>query len=266
MLPLFIRPDADPQLRQHLLTCHPQLVCHELLDERDWRRAPVDGLTVLWLDAQGLGLRRREAQHPGVVRVDFAQAAWQHRLAGRGGAGELVVRACGVRPGRLPRVLDLTAGFGADAWILASQGLSVDLQERSPWVALLLADGLRRALASPDLQATARRMRLQEGDSQSLLASLQPGDYDTLYLDPMFPDVTATARSGKAMSLLQHLVGADSDADALFAAARRLGARIVVKRPRLAPTLGGLAPSHILSGKSVRFDIYAATFRDDAGA
>ncbi len=266
MLPLFIRPDADRQLLQQICARHPQLVCHDLADERDWRRAPTDGQTVLWLDALGLGLRRREAQHPGVVRVDFAQATWQHRLAGRAGAGELVARACGVRQGRLPRVLDLTAGFGADAWILASQGLQVDLYERSPWVALLLADGLRRALASADLQATAARMRLQEGDAHRLLATLQPGDYDTLYLDPMFPGEGTKARSGKAMSLLQHLVGDDADADALLAAARRLGARVVVKRPRLAPCLGGVEPSHVLSGKSVRFDIYAATFRDEADA
>ncbi|EKD39308.1 MAG: hypothetical protein ACD_75C00442G0001, partial [uncultured bacterium] len=32
--------------------------------------------------------------------------------------------------------------------------------------------------------------------------------------------------------------------------------RVVVKRPRLAPTLTGAVPSHVITMKNSRFDIY----------
>ncbi len=262
ILPLWILPDAEAERRERLLQAHPELPVYELKDERAWRQGPCDGQIVLWLDGQGLGLRRREAQHPGVVRVDFVEAAWQHRLAARGGAGELVARACGVRQDRKPRVLDLTAGLGGDAWILAAQGVHVDLCERSPWVAMLLADGLQRAAAHPQWAATAARLQLSCGDAHDRLRQLPPGTYDTLYLDPMFPQQGGTARSGKAMDLFQDLLGGDEDADALLAPARRLCPRVVVKRPRLAPPLAGQQPTHVLSGKSVRFDVYAGQLSD----
>ncbi len=52
-------------------------------------------------------------------------------------------------------------------------------------------------------------------------------------------------------------MGGDDDADQLLppalAAAR---CRVVVKRPRKAPFLAGRAPSHQLSGKTSRYDVY----------
>ena len=35
--------------------------------------------------------------------------------------------------------------------------------------------------------------------------------------------------------------------------------RVVVKRPRLAPSLGGMKPDFVVEGKSGRFDVYLAT-------
>ncbi len=56
--------------------------------------------------------------------------------------------------------------------------------------------------------------------------------------------------------LLEH--SADpQDADALLLwALRQDTARVVVKRPAKAPQLAGMAPSHCISGKSVRYDVY----------
>ena len=59
------------------------------------------------------------------------------------------------------------------------------------------------------------------------------------------------------MRLLRQLVGADEDASGLLAVA--LGCarrRVVVKRPRLAPTLTGPPPGFHIIAPNTRFDIY----------
>jgi 16S rRNA (guanine1516-N2)-methyltransferase len=59
------------------------------------------------------------------------------------------------------------------------------------------------------------------------------------------------------MQAFQQVVGADADADALLAPARRLAReRVAVKRPRHAPWLAGEKPSFSLEGDSVRYDCY----------
>ena len=60
------------------------------------------------------------------------------------------------------------------------------------------------------------------------------------------------------MRLFQPLVGGDLDAPALLEAALALAShRVVVKRPRKAPAIEGAKPSHVLEGKSSRYDVYA---------
>ena len=66
------------------------------------------------------------------------------------------------------------------------------------------------------------------------------------------------------MQVLQRLTGAATagagdPAELLQWARAQPVRRVVVKRPRRAPDLGGLAPGHRLSGRAVRFDVYPQT-------
>jgi 16S rRNA (guanine1516-N2)-methyltransferase len=57
--------------------------------------------------------------------------------------------------------------------------------------------------------------------------------------------------------LLQRLADTSDDGEDLWQWAwQQPASRIVVKRPVRAPALGTQAPSHSLTGKSVRFDVY----------
>jgi len=83
-------------------------------------------------------------------------------------------------------------------------------------------------------------------------------DLQVVYLDPMFPAKRKQAASGKEMQALQAILGEQVDADVLFEAALATdAARIVVKRPRHAPHLGGRAPNLTFEGRRCRFDVYA---------
>ncbi|GHU30075.1 ribosomal RNA small subunit methyltransferase J [Betaproteobacteria bacterium] len=206
-----------------------------------------DGLQLAWI---GPGA-------PGLVRVDFVRGAAAHRRQFGGGNSQIIARAAGLLPGVRPTVLDASAGLGRDAFVLAGLGCEVTLIERHPLIAALLEDGLRRAREDYATASIVSRMRLREGDAIALMRDWSGEAPQIVYLDPMFPHRDKSALVKKEMRIFRPLVGDDDDAPALLAAALSLAShRVVVKRPRRAAALGGIAPGYALEGKSSRFDIY----------
>lgn len=190
---------------------------------------------------------------PGAIAVDFVGGRAAYRRT-RGGQKELVARACGVKGANMPRIIDATAGLGRDAFVLAHLGCSVTMLECSPVIAALLADGLKRLYAEPAV-ATGIQLTLIHTDAVSYLQK-QPV-VDVVYLDPMYPQSKKDALVKKEMRLLRSIVGNDDNAEALLEAALACAQRrVVVKRPRLAPTVNHRKPDIVYSGKNSRFDVY----------
>ena len=221
---------------------------------------PLDGEAdfALQLGAAGLQLVDLAPGAPGPVRVDFVSGAAAHRRQFGGGAGQMLARAVGLKPGIRPNVLDATAGLGRDAFVLASLGCPVTLIERQAIVAALLEDGLARAAAAPEVAPIAARLKLDAGDAIGLMRDWVGEAPQVVYLDPMFPEREKSALVKKEMRIFRAFVGGDADTADLLAAALALAThRVVVKRPRRAPPIDGPAPSHALTGESSRFDVYA---------
>ncbi len=168
---------------------------------------------------------------------------------------ELLARAVGFK-GEPIEVVDMTAGLGRDAMLLALLGCRVTAIESNPVVFELLADGLRRARRDEDMaRVIDERLRLIRGDAVDYLATLSDQTPDAIYLDPMFPARTRSAQVKKEMVLLARLTGDPEhgdDAGRLLAAALGSGCRrVVTKRPRHAPPLlvpGGPAPTTRFDG------------------
>jgi 16S rRNA (guanine1516-N2)-methyltransferase len=78
-----------------------------------------------------------------------------------------------------------------------------------------------------------------------------------VYIDPMFPPKRrGSALPPKAAQMLRELVGHDTDAAELLAAARSIArSRVVVKRPDHAPPLADPVDAQY-KGKLVRYDVY----------
>jgi len=216
--------------------------------------APDD--LVLVMGPRGLELRAGDAALRNGAWVDFSArripAAGRPRR-GHADAGQPLRRALGRRPGF---VVDATAGFGDDTIALASWGHRVLAVERSPVVAELLADGLRRALADPALAELAARITLRCADATTALRALECPP-DVVYIDPMFAaERTSSALPRKKIQLLRRLVGTDDDAAELVACALASGARrVVVKRSLRAEPLAG-RPSASYRGKLIRYDVH----------
>jgi 16S rRNA (guanine1516-N2)-methyltransferase len=131
--------------------------------------------------------------------------------------------------------------------------------ERTPILAALLADGLERgAIADLTSEITRNRLYLTWADSRERLLKLKQEELpDVIYLDPMYPERTKSSKVKKEMRILREVAGDDKDAPELLEISlKRARNRVVVKRPRLAPTLNDILPSHEISGKTSRFDVY----------
>jgi len=212
----------------------------------------------LLLSDEHLALCQKGDDAPGPVFVDFVAGTVAHRRKFGGGKGQPIAKAAGFGKGKAPTIIDATAGLGRDAFLFASLGSEVRLIERSPVVAALLEDGLRRALTDPETAAIAQRMHLLAGDAASLLMALPEAERpDVIYLDPMFPPRQKSALVKKEMRLFHSVIGEDADADALLPLALQSAReRVVVKRPDYAPWLAGRKPTLAFATKKNRFDVY----------
>lgn len=189
-----------------------------------------------------------------LLSIDFVGGKNGYRLARERTIKQPLARAVGIKAGYRPKVLDATGGLGGDALVLANLGCQVTLCERSPVLVALLEDALDRAIRVGS--SAAARLRLLPVDSRHHLLE-NPGRYDSVYLDPMYPTREHSALNRQSMRAIRMLVGDDDDSGQLLAVARDAAKqRVAVKRPHPSPYLAGALPSHSVSMKNSRFDIY----------
>ena len=186
---------------------------------------------------------------------NFLSPAMQRRLR-QPLKQQLLGKALGLKAHRNQRILDATTGLGTDAFLMAASGCEVTAFERSPLVFALLEDALLRAQrAGGSFAAIANRLTLQQGDFLNVDA--QQHQYDTVYLDPMFPAGRRKASAKKAMALLQQLLPPeDSQEQLLIQGLACAVKRVVVKRGRRSPPLAAREPSMQIKGSTNRFDVY----------
>lgn len=253
-----------------LVSVHPEAEAYAqvygigLPDTLPVRSTPHTGDHFQLVNVSGLALQPLNMGRVKPLRVDFQAGAAAHRRQFGGGRKQDIARACGLHQKNDLQILDATAGLGRDSFVLAGLGAAVHMVERDPVLWALLEDGLLRARTSddPDLMAVMARLRLSAGDARKLHDAAL-GAPDVIYLDPMFPPRDKSAKVKADMQALHALLTPAEapgepvpEADLLNWALARAVKRVVVKRPRLAATLGGSTPDHQLSGKANRFDVY----------
>ena len=98
---------------------------------------------------------------------------------------QALLRACGNRQRSIRKVLDLTAGWGADSFTLASHGRQMHLLEQNPLLCAILEYSCSR-LGDGDALAreTAARMTIDCSESSDYLRESSEGEFDCILLDP----------------------------------------------------------------------------------
>jgi len=202
-------------------------------------------------NAEGLTLTDGELS----IMVDFREML--PRLKQSNLQREMLVKAARIKGQPMPQTLiDATAGFGEDSLILAAAGFQVQLYEFDEVIAVLLKDGMERALEIPELKEAVGRMKLVCGDSTEGMRKL---DFkpDIVLLDPMFPARQKSALIKKKFQLIQRLESPCSTEEQLLDAAVAADPkRIVIKRPLKGPYLADRKPSYSLEGKAIRYDCF----------
>ena len=268
-----------------------QLSCELITDAVTLSHLPCDYALVV--DKTGVSLHGvRCFPDYGGLRVDFLALGQTDRYR-RLRIDDVLARAVGMKPHRQPSVLDLTAGLGRDAYVLACLGCTVQLVERHPLVYALLNDGLRRArlqgdraclrmqavcsdaltfLSQWDNKAYADKLCTDAiqpdrkggygSDSGGLGSSVLNGvlDPDVIYLDPMYLSHHKSAKVKKEMQYLRDLLPkGEEDGDLLQKAMSVAKGRVVVKRGRKAAWFAGMKPNACVQAKRCRFDLYLAS-------
>ncbi len=199
------------------------------------------------------------------IYVDFCSGSNNYRRLQGGGRKQALIKAIGLKGSFYPSVIDATAGFGTDSFVMASFGCKVQMIERSNTIAKLLENGLQRANSNTEIASIISHLQLIKGNAFDILKALPRDQYpDIIYLDPMFPENPKGTLVKKEMIAIRSVLATeqldfdlkDNDIELLNLAREIAEKRVVVKRPSYAEPIGNIKPSHQLLGKSNRFDVY----------
>src|SRR3990167_5790731 len=80
-----------------------------------------------------------------IAMIDFLCGKLGYRRMHGGGKNQLIAKAVGIKPHQTLSVLDVTAGLGRDAFILATLGCNVTMVERSPVIYEKLKSAMEQA-------------------------------------------------------------------------------------------------------------------------
>ena len=194
-----------------------------------------------------------------IIKSSLNWQALTKRIVTAGRKSELILQASKLTSDM--SVIDGTAGFGQDGLILASTGASVLMIEQNPIVAMLLLFEHQMMNANLNWQKLLSRITIYHGNflNADFMATLPKADM--IYLDPMFPSDSYSAKVGKTMQVLHDLANPPSDDDeTLFLdianAQLKDNGKIIIKRPLSAPHLANKTPLQSVANDAIRFDRY----------
>ncbi len=171
--------------------------------------------------------------------------------------GEMLIKAAKLKGmDHTPIAVDMTAGLGEDAFLLAGAGCKVIMFEQDEVIASLLEDAIKRGKEIVEIKDVMDRMTLIKGDSIEGVKSLDIIP-DIVYLDPMFPQRQKSGLIKKKFQIIHELEKPCSNgSDLLNAAISTKAKKIIVKRPQKGENLVDIKPNYTISGKAIRYDVY----------
>lgn len=178
------------------------------------------------------------------------KADWQ-RMTGKWQHNEPLLKAI---KRKASRVVDLSAGLGGDAGLLAAAGYEVDAVERNSLLASLLALSGEGDTPMPAWFSNIKA--IYQMNALDFLDQYGNGDC-VYYFDPMYAKAKQKRLTRGPMQVIQQLEQPnDSEAQKVVEKAIASSVhRVVVKRsPKAPPICEG--SHHSIKSKGVRFDIY----------
>ena len=181
------------------------------------------------------------------ITLDWNDVQWKQRARGARGQDPLVKVSLATQGAW---ILDMTAGWGRDAMVMAQAGGHLTLLEKNPLMAAMLFQA-HQSLIDFNLQSNIRCVWANAHDYLKNMTE-KP---DVIYIDPMHPERQKSALVKKHLQVLQQLVPPNEDVEELIQLALQHALkRVVVKWPE--KQSAHFKPSYSVHGKTIRFDVY----------
>ncbi len=147
-------------------------------------------------------------------------------------------------------LLDCTAGYARDSYILRSMGFNVTMIENSPVMSLLLNNALKKLKLSNFI--------MYHGNSYDYLNHSEK-NYDYIYIDFMFNKLKNNSLSSKNDETLKLVSFQELNKNRLIKLAiKKSRDRVVVKEPKHSLS-NILKPEYVIKTKLLNFNIYKGT-------
>ncbi|MFT5549117.1 MAG: 16S rRNA (guanine1516-N2)-methyltransferase [Candidatus Azotimanducaceae bacterium] len=181
----------------------------------------------------------------------------QHFLTRLLQPNQSLLKACSNKQRSIKTVLDLTGGWGMDSVMIAHGGRSVTMLEQNRLIYAITAHSLKCAKAHSRLTQTIDRIITLNITGRDFLVQHEgSGEFDCIYLDPMFSNHKSSAKPSKEMQLLQQMTS-NVDIELTFSLAlKQANNRVVMKRPLKSPPFCDRQPDIVYREKTIRFDVY----------
>ena len=153
------------------------------------------------------------------------------------------------------RVLDLTAGWGKEAFLIAQKGCFVKALESNPLVFYFVQESFIWHQSLKDFKKKDLSLDFILDNSLNYLNTLTKEALpEVIFIDPMFGEEKKSL-SQKSMRILKQLVGNTKQQKLLFnLALKKAKKRVVVKRHRLEQPFK--TPIFTFKGRSICYDIF----------
>ena len=176
-------------------------------------------------------------------------------------ANQALLKACSNKQKTIRSLLDLTGGWGIDAFILAQHGKQVTMLEQNQKLVEIVAASLQNAALHRHSAQAAANMQALCINAIDYLQQLANNKkvFQCIYLDPMFPMHKSSAKPAREMQILQSMTENTNIDQCFRLALKKTENRVVVKRPAKAKFLLDLKPDFSHREKSIRFDVYLAS-------
>jgi len=165
----------------------------------------------------------------------------------------LLAKALGIKHHGARTVLDATGGFGLDSMLMSRWGCTVTVLERARVAFALLQDGIQRFVRQYPDCIPPRAVLV---DFARFPAAA--GDFDVVYLDPMFGQRHKTAQPNKRAQYLSSCLEETTEQEELVQLIHRARGiakqRAVLKRRRHDPIIA--QPNWQILGRSIRLDVF----------
>tara|TARA_B100001778_G_scaffold334417_1_gene345685 strand:+ start:2829 stop:3533 length:705 start_codon:yes stop_codon:yes gene_type:complete len=145
------------------------------------------------------------------------------------------------------KIIDCTAGFGRDGFILSNMGYNVTMIENSPVVSILLNHAVKTD--------NSKKIRFFHGNSYDFLANTQES-FDYAYFDFMFQKTKTSSLGSKHDETLKKIAFFEKNIDDLISiATNKCGQRVVLKEAAHS-NMRLPKPNYCIKTKLLNYNIY----------